>query len=173
MDEFAEAFAGRSIYSVGDLYSGYGQFQLAVDSRDITTMRTPIRLVRMFTLPQGATNSVPHIVNAMNKVLRDCIPGIMISFLDDIPIKGCSDEEKDESKDKDGCRKFVVDHMKDCEKVLERIEDANLTFSREKSTFGQPKNLAVGHLCGAYDQKPSSSKVNVIKDMKEECKTQT
>ena len=38
IDEFAEAFAGRSIYSVGDLYSGYDQFQLVVESRDITTM---------------------------------------------------------------------------------------------------------------------------------------
>ena len=107
---FAEAFAGRSIYSIGDLYSGYDQFQLAVDSRDITTMRTPIGLVRMCTLPQGATNSVAHMVNAMNKVLRDCIPDITMPFLDDIPIKGCLVEEKDESKDEDGCRRFVIDH---------------------------------------------------------------
>ncbi|KAL2624278.1 hypothetical protein R1flu_008523 [Riccia fluitans] len=40
VDEFAEAFARRAIYSMGDLYSGYDQFQLAVESRDITTMRT-------------------------------------------------------------------------------------------------------------------------------------
>jgi hypothetical protein len=72
IDDFAEAFAGRSIYSVGDLYSGYDQFQLAVESRDLTTMRTPLGLVRMCTLPQGGTNSVAHMVNAMNKVLRDC-----------------------------------------------------------------------------------------------------
>ena len=88
VDEFAEAFAGRSIYSIGDLYSGYDQFQLAIDSRDITTMRTPIGLVRMCTLPQGATNSVAHMMNAMNKVLKDCIPNITMPFLDDIPIKG-------------------------------------------------------------------------------------
>ena len=47
IDEFAEAFARRSIYLVGDLYSRYEQFQLAVESRDITTMRTPLGLVRM------------------------------------------------------------------------------------------------------------------------------
>ena len=49
IDEFVEAFTGRSIYSVGDLYSRYDQFQLAVESRDITTMRTPLGLVRMCT----------------------------------------------------------------------------------------------------------------------------
>ena len=43
--EFADAFAGRVIYSIGDLYSGYDQFQLAVERRDITTTRTPIGLV--------------------------------------------------------------------------------------------------------------------------------
>ena len=73
VDEFAEAFAGRSIYSIGDLYSGYDQFQLAIDNCDITTMRTPIGLMRMCSLPQGATNSMAHMVNAMNKVLKDCI----------------------------------------------------------------------------------------------------
>ena len=45
VNEFAEAYAGWSIYSVGDLYLGHDQFQLAVDCRDITTMRTPIGLV--------------------------------------------------------------------------------------------------------------------------------
>jgi hypothetical protein len=112
-------------------------------------------------------------VNAMNKVLKDCIPEVAMPFLDDIPIKGCSEEDKDDSKDKDGCRRFVVDHLKDCEMVLRRLEDANLTFSGEKSAFGQPEILVVGHLCGAYGRKPSPSKVNAIQAMKEECVTQT
>ena len=97
-------------------------------------------------------------MNAMNKVLKDCIPDITMPFLDDILIKGCSDEEKDESKDKEGCRKFVADHIKDCEKALQRLEDANLTFSGEKSAFGQPEILVVGHMCGAYGRKPSHPK---------------
>jgi hypothetical protein len=49
IDEFVETFVVNSIYSVGDLYSGYDQFQLAVKSRDLTTMRTPLGLVRMCT----------------------------------------------------------------------------------------------------------------------------
>ncbi|KAL2614094.1 hypothetical protein R1flu_025786 [Riccia fluitans] len=87
VDEFVQAFVGRAIYSMGDLYSDYDQFQLAVESRDITTMRTPLGLLRMCTLPQGAINSVAHMQNAMNKVLRDFIPEKTMPFLDDIPIK--------------------------------------------------------------------------------------
>ena len=114
------------------MYSGYDQFQLALERRDIMTMRTPLGLVRMCTLPQGGTNSVAHMVNAMNKVLSDCIPDISMSFLDDIPIKGCPVEKMDETIGPDGCRNFVATHIDDCERVLQRLEDARLTFPREK-----------------------------------------
>ena len=60
---------------MGDLYSGYDQFQLAIDSRGITTTRTPIGLIQMGTFPQGATtNFVAHMMNAMNKALKDLVP---------------------------------------------------------------------------------------------------
>ena len=35
--------------------------------------------------------------------------------------------------------------------------------------FGQPEILVVGHLCGSYGRKPSSTKVEAILAMKEEC----
>jgi hypothetical protein len=75
-------------------------------------------------------------VNAMNKVPRDCIPDVTMPFRDDIQIKGWPVEEKDETIGPDGWRKFVVTHMGDCEKVLRKLEDARLTFSGEKSAFG-------------------------------------
>ena len=76
-------------------------------------------------------------VNAMNKVLKDCIPDVTMSFLDDIPIKGSLVEDKDQLVRPDGGRRFMADHIEDCEKVLERLEGARLTFSREMSAFGQ------------------------------------
>jgi hypothetical protein len=91
-------------------------------------------------------------VNAMNKVLRDCIPDITMSFLDHIPIKGCPVEEKDETIRPNGCRKFVATHVDDCEKVLQRLEDATLTFSGEKSAFGNQRSWSsdtyAGHTVG-------------------------
>ncbi|KAL2623218.1 hypothetical protein R1flu_003423 [Riccia fluitans] len=67
IDEIVDEFAGKAIYSIGDLFSGCDQFQLVVESRDLTTIRTPLGLMRMCTLPQGATNSVVHMQNAMHK----------------------------------------------------------------------------------------------------------
>jgi hypothetical protein len=68
-----------------------------------------------------------------------------MSFVDDIPIKGCPVELKDESRNEDGCRKFVVDHITDYEKVLRGLEDANLTFLGEKFASGQSEILVVGY----------------------------
>ncbi|KAL2643033.1 hypothetical protein R1flu_010620 [Riccia fluitans] len=99
VDEYVEAFVGRAIYSMGDLYSGYDQFQLPEGSRDVTTMKTLLGLVRMCTLPQGATNSVAHMMSRMNKVLRDFIPEKTMPFLDNVPIKGCREEDKDDTMD--------------------------------------------------------------------------
>jgi hypothetical protein len=166
VDEVAEAFARHAIYSIGDLYSGYDQFQLASESRDLTTMKTPLGLMRMCTLPQGATNSVAHMQSAMNQILREFVPEKTIPFVDDIPIKGCKEEVKDLTEDADGCRKFVKDHIEDVEKILKRLEEVDLTLSLEKSKFGVDEIVVVGHLCGTYGRKPNPEKVDAIARMK-------
>jgi hypothetical protein len=112
-------------------------------------------------------------VNAINKVLRDFIPDVTMPFLDDIPIKGCPVEEKDETIGPDGCRRLVATHVDDCEKVLRKLEDVRLTVSGEKSAFGQSKIMVVGHLCGPYGRKPSPAKVEAISEMKDHCKSVT
>ena len=129
-----------------DLYSGYDKFQFAVDSRDITAIRTPIGLMRMCTLPQGATTSVAHMMNAMNKVLRDFVSKVTMPFLDDVLIKGCSKDKKDEKLMPNGCRKFVSDHIYDCERILSRLEELRLTVSGQKSVFGVLEILVVNVL---------------------------
>ena len=82
-------------------------------------------------LPQGSMNWVADMMIAMNKVLGDCNLEIMMPFLDEIPMKGCAVEEKDETTDDWGCRKFVVDDIRNCEKVLLKLENVHLTLSEE------------------------------------------
>ncbi|KAL3691330.1 hypothetical protein R1sor_004981 [Riccia sorocarpa] len=171
VDEFAEAFARRAVYSMGDMYSGYDQFQLAEGSRDVTTMKTPLGLLRMCTLPQGATNSVAHMMNGMNKVLRDLIPEKTMPFLDDVPIKGCREDEKDETLDSRGCRRYISEHIEDCERILKRLEEVNLTLSGVKSTFGVREVVIVGHLCGWFGRKPGAAKIDAIQRIREVCKS--
>jgi hypothetical protein len=166
VDEVAEAFVGQAIYSIGDLYSGYDQFQLAIENRDLTTMKTPLGLVRMCTLPQGATNSVAHMQSALNQILRDFVPEKTIPFVDDIPIKGCKEGAKDLTLDADGCRVFVKNHITDVNRILERLEKVDLTLSIDKSKFGFDEILVVGYLCRRYGRKPNPEKVDAIARMK-------
>ena len=49
----------------------------------------------MCTLPPGATNSVAHIQNAMNQILKDFVQEKTVSFVHDIPIKGCEEGKRD------------------------------------------------------------------------------
>ena len=46
------------ILSLLDFFSRYGQIPLDVKSQDLTTFSTPIGLLRTYTLPQGAINSM-------------------------------------------------------------------------------------------------------------------
>ena len=89
-------------------------------------------------------------------------------FLDDIPIKGCPEEVKDELIGPNRCQSFVAAHISDYKKILQRRESAQLTFSGKKSAFGQSEILVVGHLCEPYCRKPSPVKVEAISAMKEE-----
>jgi hypothetical protein len=155
IDEFAEEFASWAIYSIRNLYSGYDQFQLAEGSRDITSMQTPLGLMRMCTLPMRATNSVAHMQSAMNWILQSFIPEKTRPFLDDIPIKGCALVERDETLTKGGVRKFVLDHIQDVEAILQWLIEAGVILSREKSAFGLQEIVVVGHLCGLYGRKPN------------------
>lgn len=89
-------------------------------------------------------------MNAMNKVLRDFIPKKNMPFLNDISIKECVEEKKDETMDVKGCRRFVANHIEDCNKFLLRLEEVHLTLSGIKSMFGVKKVLVVRYVCGPY-----------------------
>ena len=84
--KFVQAFLGRSINPIRGLYSRYCWFQIATNCRGIIMSWTPIRLVWMCTLPNVA-NPMAHILSPMNKMLKDCILEITMSFLACIPIK--------------------------------------------------------------------------------------
>lgn len=112
-------------------------------------------------------------MNGMNKELHDFIPHITIPFIDDLHIKGCEIEVKDEAKDWRGCRKFVAQHNLDCDAILSKLEEVHLTLSREKPIFGAKEVLIVGHMCEPYGRRPSPAKVEAIQKMKETCTSVT
>ena len=165
VDEFSEEFAGCHIASLVDLYSGYDQIPLAKESRDLTAFYCPgMGLLRMTTLPQGATNSVAQFVRIVEKVLQDLIPDVCVPFLDDIGVKGPTTDYSGEEV-APGVRQYVLEHFRKLDKVFADLERAGLTIG-PKSQFGMQGMKVVGFVCGAEGRTPESSKVIKILDWK-------
>jgi hypothetical protein len=157
VDEFSEEFAGCKVASLIDFFSGYDQIELDIRSRDLTGFQTPLGLLRMTTLPQGATNSVAQFVRIVTKILEDLIPNSVLPFLDDIGVKGpMSDYGGAEIVP--GVRKYILEHIQAIDQALVRIERAGGTIG-PKSQFCMDGIKVVGFVCSAEGRRPDSTKV--------------
>ena len=161
-DEFAERFAGMKILTLADLHSGYDQCSLDVRDRDMTAFMTPIGLLRLTTLPQGATNSVGQFVRVMNKIL-EAVHQISGAYIDDIGVEGPrTDYDNEEAVP--GIRRFVKEHILNIDKVLLEIERAGATVGAEKTQWCMPGVKIVGYICDSEGRHPDSAKVVKILD---------
>lgn len=168
VDDFSDEFAGMKITSLIDLFSGYDQISLDKRDRDMTAFMTPIGLLRQTTLPQGATNSVQQFVRIINRVLAEQIPDCAQTFLDDIAVKGPKSNYNDEQYPSDddravfGCRKFVLEHLKNLDQTLLSAELAGLTMSGEKSQFCAEGLKMVGFVIDGDGRHPDVEKISKI-----------
>ncbi|GBG81540.1 hypothetical protein CBR_g32529 [Chara braunii] len=94
-DLLAESHAGRSIYSLIDLYSGYDQLPLDVRDRPYTAMHTPVGQLQMQVTPMGFTNAVAEAQRRMLVVAGDMFPEKCEPYIDDNPIKGAQEKGRD------------------------------------------------------------------------------
>ena len=164
VDEFSEEIARCHIASLIDFFSGYDQIELDVQSRDLTGFQTPIGLLRMTTLPQGATNSVAQFVRIVTKILEDLIPTDCLPFLDDVGVKGPTTAYNGEEAFP-GVRKYVLEHIQALDRTLVRIERAGCTIG-PKSQFCIDGINIVGFVCGAEGRSPDTAKVIKILEWK-------
>lgn len=107
-----------------------------------------------------------HMMNGFHKMLKNFIIKIIFFFLNDVPIKECEvKNKKDETLDSKGCKKFVTDHINDCEKILIRLE-VHLILLKAKSIFGIKKKLVVRHMYWSYGCKLNIKKIDITKNIK-------
>src|ERR1700761_5307602 len=83
IDEVIEDFAGYSIYTYTYMKDGYYHGLLAEESRDLTTIQTPLGTFRLKRLPIGATNAVSMFHGDLVFILQDEIPHKAAVFIDD------------------------------------------------------------------------------------------
>ncbi|GBG63970.1 hypothetical protein CBR_g39975 [Chara braunii] len=159
-DLLAESHAGRSIYSLIDLYSGYDQLLLDVRDMPYTAMHTPVSQLQMQVTPMGFTNAVAEAQRKILAVAGDMFPEKCEPYIDDNPIKDA--QEKDETEVQPGVRRFVWDHLQDIKDLLRRFLVYNITASGPKSILAIPEINILGFRCGAYGRKPDPAKTDKI-----------
>ena len=160
LEEFVEEYAGRSIYTVLDMFGGFHARVLDPRCRDLTAFQTPLGPFRLTSLPMGYSNAPGEFQACMQFILQDEIPDIAGVFIDDIPIKGPSthyldSEGKEETlPENPGIRRYIWEHLNDVHRILHRIGEAGGTVSSKKMQLCRSEVRIVGHSCSSKGREP-------------------
>jgi hypothetical protein len=170
MEDFQTSFAGYQSYSLVDMLSGYDQRRLAVESRDLTTIRTPLGLLRRTRLPQGYTNAVAEFQRTMEHVLTAEIPKAAEVFIDDVGVKGPkSDYNNIPIEGNAQIRKWVWEHAVTLKRILFRFEESGLTASGKKLVVIAPALELVGTIINKAGRSIAPTKLNKIANWPNPC----
>lgn len=168
LDEYVEVFAGSSVYTVLDLFSGYYGRKLDESSRDLTSFFTPLGLLRLTSLPIGFTNAVPEFQNCTVFILQPEVPNVAAPFMDDLGIKGpptryqLSDGTYETIPQNSGIRRFIWEHANDVNRVVHRMKMAGASFSPKKAQMGKEEAEITGQLCTFEGRLPTPTRVTKI-----------
>ena len=168
LEEFVEAYAGRSVYSVLDMYWGFHARILDVHSRDLTAFQTPLGSFRLTSLPMGYANSPAEFQACMLFLLQDEMPEVAGVFVDDIPIKGPTsrylgpDGEPETLAENPRIRRYIWEHLNDLHRILHRIGQAGGTVSGKKMQLCRTEVQIVGHQCSSKGREPVDDRAEKI-----------
>ena len=139
-----ENLNGSAVFSKLDLRLGFHQIELDEDSRDITTFATHEGLFRYKRLSFGVNSAPEKYQQIIRQVVSD-IEGVQ-NIADDLIVQGKSIKEHDQS----------------LHKVLQRLEEKNLTLNPMKCEFRMDKVVFMGLLLSKYGIGPTEERVRAV-----------
>ncbi|CAB4002801.1 Retrovirus-related Pol poly from transposon opus [Paramuricea clavata] len=146
--------AGSTVFSKLDCNSGFWQIPLSEESAPITTFITQWGRYHFNVLPFGITPASEHFPKQLEMILKDC-EGVCIE-IDDIPVHGEDTKEYDER----------------LKKVLQKLEEENVTLNGDKCEFSKPELYYPGHVINATGINADPEKVRAITEMSSPNSTQ-
>ncbi|PFX34411.1 Transposon Ty3-G Gag-Pol polyprotein [Stylophora pistillata] len=144
VDEVLENLNGGAVFSKLVLCLGFHQIELDEDSRDITTFATHDGLFRYKRLSFGVNSAPEKYQQIIRQVVSD-IGGVQ-NIADDLIVHGKNNEE----------------HDRHLHKVLQRLEEKNLTLNPQKCQFRMNKVVFMGLLVSKYGIGPTEEKVRAL-----------
>ena len=158
-----------------DLFTGYNQRPLHVESRDMTTFRT----LSVHDPSDGSyicTNVVQIYQADMAFILQEEISHHTMPFIDDLPIKTETSRHQNPDgtyqtiPENPGIRTFIWKHLTVVHRILQRLQNVSAMVSAKKFILTAPDATIVSHKCTFEGRIPHELKVQKIRDWPE-CET--
>jgi len=138
---------GRAMYfTTLDLAKGFHQIEVAEEDIKKTAFSTDNGHYEFLRMPFGLKNAPGTFQRLMNSVLKEFIGKICYVYLDDIIVFSTSKQE----------------HFDSLQKILRKLQDANLKIQLDKSEFLKQETEFLGHVITTRGIKPNPNKIEAI-----------
>lgn len=139
----------KKLFTRLDLNMSFWQIPLTEESKKYTAFLYKGKCYQHNVTPFGLKTSTAALVRGLDKVLTnlmDCV----ISYVDDLLISSKNEEE----------------HLKDLERILNRLQEHNVTLNFEKCEFKRGETNFLGYIISPEGIKPDPKKIQAIRDFK-------
>ncbi|GBG81481.1 hypothetical protein CBR_g32471 [Chara braunii] len=148
IDDLLDMVQGCTVFSKVDLKSGYHQIEMAKEDVYKTTFKTRYGTYEFLVMPFGLCNAPGTFQTEMHRIFRPYLDKFMVVYLDDILVFS----------------KTVREHAEHLALVLQSLCDSQYKINREKSSFGIPSVIYLGHVISGDGLAPEAAKIAAIQE---------
>jgi hypothetical protein len=150
IDDTLDKMKGMKYYTSMDLASGYWQVEIQEEDKEKTAFICAMGLFEFNVMPFGLSNAPATFQRMMDEVVADMDWRVGSDYLDDLLVGSLSFEE----------------HLRDLEKVFQRLSQYGLSAKLSKCRFFKTKLLYLGHEISGEGIRPNPAKTSAITRMK-------
>ena len=149
IDEILDNFSGSNYFSTLDLCTGYWQVPIHEPDKEKTAFASPQGMFEFNVVPFGLTNAPSSFQRDMDLVLTGLTWKCCLVYMDDIIIYSPTFDQ----------------HLKDIEKVLQQLEQAQMFVKITKCHFAREQLPFLGHIISNKGIAPDPAKTILISNM--------
>ncbi|GBG87866.1 hypothetical protein CBR_g46022 [Chara braunii] len=148
IDDLLDMVQGCTIFSKVDLKSGYHQIEMAEEDVHKTAFKTKYGTYEYLVMPFGLCNAPGTFQTEMHRNFRPYLDKFMVVYLDDIVV----------------FNRTAREHAEHLALVLQSLRDSQYKINREKSSFGLPSVIYLGHVISGDGLAPEAAKIAAIQE---------
>jgi transposase InsO family protein len=144
--DILDQLGSAKYFSIFDLASGFHQISMSPKDAHKTAFSTPYGHYQFKRMPFGLKNAPATFQRLMDNVLSGLQGNELFVYMDDIVVYARS----------------LREHEIKCERLMQRLRDANLQLQPDKCEFLRHEVAYLGHIIGANGVKPDPGKIKSI-----------